>query len=275
MTIKGLQALLVLFAVYVVSKMLQRVVVRKITSAGRENNEEAARVYKKYIHGILMAIGFLLALHVMGLNLTTFFHTGDLLAIAVAFALKDLSENLVSGYILKMEGHIKPGDILETKEAMIKVKKIGFRATIAQTKDAKYIMVPNSEIIQHWVTNYTYGNPLCAVWTTVGVAYSSDLKLVRRILEETCDKFNVSPEQKSREVMLLGFGDSTVNYRASAWISDPWKSGRVKSELNEAIWWAFKEAGIEIAFPQCDVHFDDEITKHQILDSITEQNKGK
>jgi small-conductance mechanosensitive channel len=262
--IKTIQSVLVLFAVYVISKMLQRVLARKVNSTGQDN-KEAVRIYNKYIHIFFMAVGFFLVLHVMGLNLTTLFHTGGLLAIAVGFAMKNTAENLVSGLILKIEKTIKPGDVLEANGTMIKVTEIGFRVTVAKTKDAKDIMVPNSEIIQKWIANYTYSNSLCAVWTTIGVAYSSDLKLVHRILQETCDKFNISVENKSLEVVLLGFGESTVNYRASAWISDPWESGRIKSEMNEAIWWAFKEAGIEIAFPQLDVHFDDEITKCQSI----------
>lgn len=57
-------------------------------------------------------------------------------------------------------------------------------------------------------------------------------------------------------MLLLGFGESSVNYKASIWIDTPWNSGLAKSELNEAIWWSLKDAGIEISFPQLDVHFD-------------------
>jgi small-conductance mechanosensitive channel len=274
MAIKTIQAIVVLLAVYVISKMLQRCIVRKMKSNGIDN-KEAVRVYNQYLHVFLMTIGFLLALHVLGINLATFFHTGGLIAIAAAFALKNLAENMVSGMILKIERIIKPGDILETKDTMMKVVKIGFRATVAETKDAKNILIPNAEIIQDRITNYTYTNSLCGVWTTVGVSYSSDLRQVRSILEGICDKLNVSSEYKTLEVMLLGFGDSTVNFRASAWIADPWQSGRIKSELNEAIWWAFKDAGIKIAFPQLDVHLDDDATKHQTFYTTTKQKNTK
>ena len=66
-------------------------------------------------------------------------------------------------------------------------------------------------------------------------------------------------KRQEPQILLLCFGETTVNYKASVWIENPWNSGEIKSLLNEAIWWAFKEAEIEIAFPQLDVHFDEAI----------------
>jgi small-conductance mechanosensitive channel len=216
-----------------------------------------------------MPLGFVMALHIMGLNLSTFFHTGGLFAIAAAFAMKDVAKNLVSGFILRAERMIKPGDVLETHGVMIKIEKIGFRGVVAKTKDSKNVLVPNSEFIQSWIANYKYENTLCQVWAVVGVAYSSDLKKVRQVFEQTCNKMDCLSDSRDPQILLLGFGESAVNYKVSVWIETPWISGQVKSDLNEAIWYALKEAGIEIAFPQLDVHFDEQITNRCSSDSMS------
>ena len=254
MAIKGLQALLVLLASYWVSRIIQRIIVRSI-----KNDENAVCTYRTVVRYVVMPLGFVMALHIMGLNLSTFFHTGGLFAIAAAFAMKDVANNLVSGFILKAERLIKPGDVLESHDhgVMVKVEKIGLRGVVAITKDSRNILIPNSHFIQSWIANYKYENTLCQVWTVVGVAYSSDLKKVRDVFEKTCNEMDCLSDSRDPQILLLGFGESAVNYKVSVWIENPWNSGQVKSELNEAIWWALKEASIEIAFPQLDVHFDE------------------
>ena len=91
MAIKGLQALLVLLVSYWVSRIIQRIIVRSI-----KNDKNAVRTYRTAVRYVVMPLGFVMALHIMGLNLSTFFHTGGLVAIAVAFAMKDVANNLVS-----------------------------------------------------------------------------------------------------------------------------------------------------------------------------------
>jgi small-conductance mechanosensitive channel len=82
------------------------------------------------------------------------------------------------------------------------------------------------------------------------------LKKVRAVLEGVCSNFDGLSAQHAPVVLLTDFGDSTVNYQVFVWIEDPWQSRIIKSQLNEAVWWGLKEAGIEIAFPQLDVHVD-------------------
>jgi small-conductance mechanosensitive channel len=273
MAIKGIKALIVIFAAYAVSRLVQRIIVRSLRR-DKDNDENAIFTYKKVVGITVMTLGFLIAVHVMGINLTTLFHTGGLLAIAAAFALKNVADNLVSGFLLRIERTVKPGDVLETQGQMMTIKEVGLRGTIAITKASKYILIPNSQLIQNWIANYTYEDSLCQIWAVVGVAYSSDLKKVREVLEKVCDSFD-GKYQRQPEVLLLGFGESAVNYKASIWIKNPWQSGKIKSELNEQIWWALKEAEIEIAFPQLDVHCNNVVTNQNFLGSeITGDNKS-
>jgi small-conductance mechanosensitive channel len=123
-----------------------------------------------------------------------------------------------------------------------------------RSKDEGDLILPNTELVQNPVSNFTYGDALHRLETTVGVAYTSDLRKVRATLEEVSGALDGRSSQRQPQVQLTEFGDSSVNFRILVWTDDPWAASQVRSELNEAIWWAFKEAGIIIDFPQLDVH---------------------
>jgi small-conductance mechanosensitive channel len=252
---RGLHVLIILILAFWLYRLTVRLVALHL-KLGNKENEVALKVYSSVVRIIVFVPGILLAIHFAGIDLSAVFTTGGLFALAIAFAMKNLAENLVSGVMLRGEQTIKPGDVLETDGLMVRVKRIGFRATIVRTKDEKDMLIPNSQLVQSRVANYTYRDPICRVWTFVGVSYESDLKLVRRVLEKVCDAIPNTSTHHAPEVLLTEFGASSVNYRISIWIENPWDSGPVKSTLNEAIWWALKEAGITIAYPQLDVHLD-------------------
>jgi small-conductance mechanosensitive channel len=117
-------------------------------------------------------------------------------------------------------------------------------------------VIPNAELVQTAISNFTYKDKLQRLETKVGVAYDSDLKKVRATLEAVCEGLDWKSNHKKPQVQLFEFGDSAVIYRILVWIEDPWIAGMRRSDLNEAIWWALKDAGIVIAFPQLDVHLD-------------------
>lgn len=112
------------------------------------------------------------------------------------------------------------------------------------------------KFVQERVSNYTYQDAVCRVWTMVGVSYESDLDRVRAVLEHVCNQTPGFSDHHPPEVLLTDFGSSAVNYKVSIWVENPWDHGPVKSNLNEAIWKALKDAKIVIAFPQLDVHLD-------------------
>ena len=260
MGIKVFAAIAIFLAAFWVSRMLQRFIDRRL-SQDSHNDEATIRTYKNIARSIVMVPGILLAVHALGINLSSLFTTGGLFAVALAFAMKDIAENYVSGIMLRFERTIKPGDVLETEGAMVRVKSIGFRATSVRTKDEKDLVIPNSQLVQDRVANYTYRDSLYRVETTVGVAYSSDLKEVQEVLKGICSQLDWASPQHKPEVLLSGFGGSTVNFNIRIWIENPWKAERRQALLNDAIWWGLKKAGIVIAHPQLDVHFDEPFTK--------------
>jgi small-conductance mechanosensitive channel len=135
------------------------------------------------------------------------------------------------------------------------------RATHARTLDDEEIIVPNSVIAQSTVTNYTMRDSFYRLRCPVGVTYGSDMALVRRTLEGVARTTEWRSPTKEPVVLMTDFGSSSVDWEVSVWIDDPWQFRRRRSALNEAIWWALQEAGITIAFPQLDVHFDPPVVR--------------
>jgi small-conductance mechanosensitive channel len=260
MTIIIIAAAAIFLAALWVSRILQQVIDRRL-SRDSHDDEATIRTYKKTVGYIVMVPGILLAVHALGINLSTLFTTGGLFAVAAAFAMKDIAENYVSGVLLRLERTIRPGDVLETEGTMVRVKSIGFHATNVRAKDGKDLVIPNSHLVKTRVANYTYSDSVCRIEATVGVAYASDLKEVREVLEEVCSQLDWISSHHKPVVLLSGFGDSAVNFKIRVWIEDPWESPRRLSLLNNAIWWGLKKAGIEIAYPQLDMHFDEAFTK--------------
>ncbi len=219
------------------------------------------KAFQRLVHFLIILVGVSVALETVGFDLTALFTAGAVFAVGVGFAMQNVAQNFVSGVILLIERSIKPGDVLEVEERIVKVERMGIRATVARTLDEEDIIIPNSVLVQTPVKNYTYSDSLYRLRTSVGVVYASDMKQVRAVLEQTALQMPWRVPDKQPRIFLLGFGDSSVDFEVGIWITDPWRSRIHKSELNEAIWWALKEAGIIIAFPQLDLHLDPPVTE--------------
>lgn len=254
MVARILGAALILLIGFWISRGLQQRLVRRLLGIDT-GAPEAADSYKQFVRFFVMGIAIMLAVHTLGIDLTHVFTAGGLLAVATAFATKNLSENLIAGWILRAENVIKRGDILEIESGkMVMVKRIGTRATIVRTKNEAELIIPNAELVQNKIYNDTHADPLHRLEATIGVSYASDLDQVRRVLEGTCRELTWRSEQHEPQILLAEFGASSVNYRIQVWIEDPWFEAVLLSRLNEALWNALKDAGIVIAFPQLDVH---------------------
>lgn len=251
---------IILVLTLIVSRLLQRAVVHALRIRG-VTNEGTVVVTKRLLHYALIAIGVGIAIESAGINLAALFAAGAVFAIGLGFALQNITQNFVSGVILLAERSIKPGDVLQVDGRFVKVQTMNIRATIARTLDDEEIIVPNSSIVQSTVTNYTLQDSLYRLRTTVGVVYGSDMRQVREVLERTARRLDWRVPQKEPAVLLTDFGDNSVNWEVSVWIDNPWSMRAARSQLNEAVWWALQEAGIVIAFPQLDVHFDPEVTQ--------------
>ncbi len=238
-----------------VSHLMQRWVERGFEARG-VTDEGTTAVTKRLLHYAIMAIGLSIAIQQVGINLSALFAAGAIFAIGLGFAMQNIAQNFVGGLILLVERGIKPGDILEVEGRVVRVIKMGIRTTVARTKDEESIIIPNATLVQSTVKNYTLGDPHFRIRVDVGVTYDSDMREVRTVLEDTAHKVEIRLANRDPVVLLTDFGNSSVDWQVSIWCDDAWSARRIGSTLRESLWWALKDAGIVIAFPQLDVHFD-------------------
>jgi small-conductance mechanosensitive channel len=215
----------------------------------------------RILHYSIMAVGLMTALTQVNINLSGLFAAGAVFAVGIGFALKNLSENFVSGIILMFERSIKPGDIVEVDGYVVRVLRLGMRTTLARNREDEEILVPNSHLVDATVKNFTLHDTVLRIRAQVGVEYSSDMARVMEVLQKTADAQPWRIQSHDPVVLMKEFGSSSVDFEVSVWTDDPWLAPRLRSKLMQGIWFALADADITIAFPQLDVHFDAPVTK--------------
>lgn len=254
---------LILGATFLIARFLEHALERGFRRWG-VRDEGSIGVSTRLVHYLVLIVGFGVALHTIGINLTALFAAGAVFAIALGFAMQNIVQNFVSGIILLAERTIKPGDVLEVEGRKVKVVRLGIRSTVARTLNEEDLIIPNGTLVQSTVMNHTLRDRDFRLRAQVGVAYSSDMKQVHRVLEEAAKEIDWRKRDRDPVVLLLGFGSSSVDWEVSVWIDDPWRMQQHRSALNEIVWWTLKDAGITIAFPQLDLHLDPEVTESMV-----------
>lgn len=253
-------ATLVVFFLTIVVAFLLSFLVRKTVGRAlamrKVQGKGTIEVAQRLLHYLIIIIGIGIALQTIGIDLSALFAAGAVFAIGIAFAMQNIMQNFVAGVILLTERTVTPGDVIQVDGRFVRVINLGIRSTLARTLDEEEIIIPNTNLVQSPVTNYTLGDSLYRLRCVVGVTYDSDMKQVEAVLRQTAETLDWREQNHDPVVLMSEFGASSVDWEVSLWISDPWTVRRAKSDLNKAIWWALKDAGIVIAFPQLDVHFD-------------------
>ncbi len=202
---------------------------------------------------IIWALGILMALHAFGLSTTSMAVAFGALGIGLGFGLQNIFNNFISGIILLFERPIQVGDAIEINGIWGEVRKINVRSTLVQTYDNASLIIPNAEFISSQVTNWSFKDMRLRRTIAVGVAYGSDVNLVKQTLEEIAQKVNWVLKFPVPQVLFSDFGDSALIFRLRVW-TDIDHMLTAESEIRFEIYRLFNERGIEIAFPQLDLH---------------------
>jgi len=221
-----------------------------------EKREGTLAALLRLLHYTILIVGFGVGLETVGINLSALFAAGAVFAIAIGFAMQNVVQNFVSGVIMLLERTIKPGDILEVEGTVVKVIAMGIRTTVVRTWKDEELIMPNSIFAQSTVKNYTLRDNNFRLGVEVGVSYNSDMKKVMEVLQKTAQDISWRLPEPAPKILLLAFGNSSVDFGVYVNIDEPWLQRIYMSDLRQAIWFAFKEANITIAYPQLDVHFD-------------------
>ncbi len=249
-----ISAIFVLYGSFLASWAIQAVLLQEVLPRCKMELGSQLSISRLVHYGIVF-VGFLITLRVLGFGLTNLTIIGGALGVGVGFGLQAIVNNFASGLILLFERPIKMGDTIQIDNEMAIVKRLGLRATVVQTLDNAEIVVPNSDLITSKVTNWTLASRRVRVRIQVGVAYGSDIDKVREILLRCARENDKVLKYPEPQALFLSFGDSSLNFELRVWIDEFMDStGGVQSELNHTINEAFAEAGIEIPFPQTDLH---------------------
>ena len=201
-----------------------------------------------------IAIAALFGVSAAGIDLSSLALVAGALSLGIGFGLQNIVSNFVSGLILLVERPFKVGDWVVTGTTEGFVRRISVRATEIETFQHLSIIVPNSELINASVGNWTHKNRLGRVEIAVGVGYNSDPRRVMEILLEIAQAQENVLKNPEPAVAFQGFGDSSLNFEIRVHLADVLDGLKVRNDLRLTIFERFKEEGIEFPFPQRDLH---------------------
>lgn len=241
-----------LLLAFVASALIQRGLGRVYARRGLETGVQYA--LNRLAHYVIIAVGAFLALENLGISLTALAGLGAILAVGIGFGLQNIAQNFVSGIILLLERPVKKGDYVEVGAVKGTVREIHARATLITTLDNVDVLVPNGDLITQQVVNQTFDDRRIRTRVEVGVAYGSDTALVRQVLERVAAEHDEVLTDPAPRVWFAGFGDSSLDFALLVWVPEALVQGQVGSDLRFAIDHAFRQEGIQIPFPQRDLH---------------------
>jgi len=222
----------------------------------REGSAAAATaiVVRRLVQGLLTTILLVVGLELLGVAVTAVFAAGAVVFLGVGLALQKIMMSFVAGVLLLVEREVEPGDVIVIDDMMVKVITIGLRTTVVRGRNEGNFIIPNYLLAQDIVQNLTFRNQDYRIRADVGVAYGSDMEAAKAALMDAAMHVHQDMHDHPPDVQLVAFGASTVDFHVFAHIEDPWDTPAKSSELRLAIFRELRAAGIEIAFPQLDVH---------------------
>jgi len=211
---------------------------------------------------ILIFVGTIIIVQGAGIDLSSLSLLAGALGVGIGFGLQNITDNFISGIIILFEKPIKVGDRIEVGNVEGDVINISVRATTVLTNDNISIIVPNSEFISSRVINWSHNDRNIRYRIPVGVSYNEDPKVIKDVLLSVAQENPNVLEKPIPMVLFDEFADSSLNFNLVVWTASHTDKPKVlKSELYFSIFEKFKEKGIEIPFPQRDIHIKSDLNK--------------
>jgi small-conductance mechanosensitive channel len=249
-----LKAALILLAFVFASRLLQAYLEYQVyPSLGIDSGlGYALNISLKYT---LIVIGLLISLKAVGLDLRFLLVFAGAAGIGIGLGLQSIAANVVSGFTLIFGGKVRKGDWVEVKDTLGFVTDIFLNATRIRTRDNIEYLIPNSNFVSDTIVNYSLTSPMIRITVPVGVSYNADPRVVEKILLDVASKESSVTDYRAPEVRFAEYGNNSINFDLLAWIDVRETPRRkIRSSLYFAIFDELKKAGIEIPFPQRDLH---------------------
>ena len=207
------------------------------------------------IQYFFIIMGAFVVIQSSGINLGSLNVLAGALGVGIGFGLQNIANNFISGLIILFERPIKVGDRIEVGNVTGDVVKISSRASTVSTNDNISIIIPNSELINKQVINWSHNDRRIRYHVPVGVSYKEDPEFIRKVILEVADENKDVLKRPAPDVLFIGHGDSSINFDLLVWTSSYIdKPIILRSQLYYEIFNKFKEHKIEIPFPQRDLH---------------------
>ena len=247
---------LVLVVGYIASRLIARLVARRLQKT--ELRADASYLLQKIIFYILLVIVVATALSLMNVPLGAFAFVSGAVAIGVGFGAQNIINNFISGWILLMERPVRIGDFIEIDNSMGVVDRIGNRSTRIHRTDGVHMLIPNSQMLERIVVNWTLIDDRLRTTVRVGVAYGSPVEKVAELIKQAVSEQADVLGEPEPTVIFEDFGDNSLVFDTYFWaeVGGERLLRQIRSSIRFRIDELFRENGIVIAFPQRDVHMN-------------------
>jgi len=250
--LKIIYALLILFGARAIYFLIHRLILSRFY---RRRKIDTGRRFaiNRIIKYIVYLIAILFALKATGIELSLIWAGGAALLAGIALGMQNTFADLVGGIILLVEGAVEVGDVVIVDEMVGTIKTIGLRTSKIETLDNITKIVPNSKLVSENVTNWSTGGQIARFQVNVGVAYSSDVNLVTKLLLQAALEHRDVMQNPRPKVMFRDFGNSSLDFQLHFYSNEMLRIEFIRSEIRYRIVELFRENKVEIPFPQRDL----------------------
>lgn len=244
---------IVILVAWLLIFLLKRVIFKQLQKRGAMDRGRRFAL-SNLIRYLILVLATIAVLSASGVDITLLIAGSTALFVGIGFGLQSTFNDLVCGIILLFEGSIEVGNIVEVNDWVGRVTHIGLRASKIQTREGIMLIIPNSRFIAENVINWTHSEKQIRFVVTVGVAYGSDTELVKNVLLKAAMEHEKVAQEPAPEVWFKDFGDSALIFELLFYSENIFRIEFTKSDLRYTVDTAFRKNGIQIPFPQRDLH---------------------
>lgn len=248
-------SIMLVILLIIVIKIILWLIKKSIDSASYIEISKKHSVYN-LVKYVIVVFSFIASFQILGFNFTILLGGAAALLVGIGLGLQNVFSDFISGIILLVESKIKINDVVEVDGLLCRVSDINLRTTTVLGRDDKYIILPNSMLTKNQIINWTYGEIASRFYVSVGVGYTSDIALVKKLLQEIIDNQPGALKSPAPFVRFVDFADSYLLFSVYFWSEDVYGVENIKSEIRTKIFNKFGEHNIDIPLPQRVLHFN-------------------
>ncbi|NQX85179.1 MAG: mechanosensitive ion channel [Flavobacteriaceae bacterium] len=250
----SIKMVLILIVVFIITALVLKTLKRLVTRKLPEQDKLKFASIFSFTHYFIYVVVILITMDNIGVNVTAIFATSAALLVGVGLALQTFFQDIISGIFILIDQSVHVGDIIEIDEKVGRVVEIKLRTTRAVTIDNKVLVIPNHKYLTSILYNWTENGSKTRESVSVGVAYGSDVELVKTLLLQAANTHPNVLKQPEPIVLFMDFGANALSFKLVFTLDNSFEAVMPQSDLRFQINSLFKQHHISIPFPQTDVH---------------------